>query len=148
MTPTPETRTLAEADPCPFEAVFGDQRLPCLLSRGHEPPHKYTPQPAPETGTARIRWQDKPPVSGDVYLLASNGYVGTSKEPAFKIYRPDELHDNWLLSVRLTAGAKFAYADTPDKLKAEAEQWLDRFVSSLGASFGDAYEFPDGPPIE
>ena len=30
-------------DPCPVEAVFPDERLPCLLDRGHEPPHKLHP---------------------------------------------------------------------------------------------------------
>ena len=38
-------------DPCPIEAVFGpDGRHPCLLSRGHEPPHQYTPQPCEQCG--------------------------------------------------------------------------------------------------
>jgi hypothetical protein len=83
----------------------------------------------------RIRWEDEPPASGDVYLIASTGYIGTVKEPAFKIYTPDELHDNWLLSVRLLAGGQFFRADDRAILKAEAERWLRVFVSSLGAVF-------------
>jgi hypothetical protein len=37
--------------PCPVEAVFGPgDRVPCLLERGHEPPHKYTPDPCGTCG--------------------------------------------------------------------------------------------------
>lgn len=35
---------------CPVEAVFPDQRLPCLLTRGHEPPHRFTPEPCGQCG--------------------------------------------------------------------------------------------------
>ena len=45
--PTPEWTVTSSpgedsttSDPCPVEAVFPDQSIPCLLSRGHEPPHK------------------------------------------------------------------------------------------------------------
>jgi hypothetical protein len=31
----------AEAGDCPGEAVFGDGRVPCVLPKGHAPPHKY-----------------------------------------------------------------------------------------------------------
>ena len=44
------TMSTPDRDPCPVEAVFPDERLPCLLDRGHEPPHKYTPAPCPECG--------------------------------------------------------------------------------------------------
>jgi hypothetical protein len=84
---------------------------------------------------ARIRWEDAPPLAGGVYLIASIGYVGTIEEPAFRIYTPDEIHARWLLSIRLTAGSQFRYADGPDQLKAEAERWLAGFISSLGAPF-------------
>ena|ERR1035441_2141192 len=43
---TPE----AADNPCPWEAVFPDQSIPCLLERDHEPPHQYTPEPCPECG--------------------------------------------------------------------------------------------------
>src|SRR5208282_4945803 len=85
----------------------------------------------------RIRWEDKTPGSGDVYNVAHIGHVGTVLGAAFIIYTPDQLHANWLLSVRLIPGSTFLYADSPDELKAEAECWLERFVSSLGASFPD-----------
>ena len=35
---------------CPVEAVFPDDRLPCLLSRGHEGRHQYTPEPCSACG--------------------------------------------------------------------------------------------------
>lgn len=83
----------------------------------------------------RIRWDDKTPGNGDVYNVAHIGHVGTVEEAGFIIYTPDDLHADWLLSVRLIPGGTFLYADTPDELKAEAERWLAEFVSSLGASF-------------
>src|ERR1017187_5463305 len=135
MTPTPETAV----DPCPVEAVFPDQRIPCILSRGHEPPHKYTPAPAPETGTDRIRWSDDP---ADARHFT--GHVGTVTEPAFKLYGPIDGSDRWLLSIRLKGAVDLVYRDDPDELKDEAERRLERFVSSLGASFPeDEYQFGD-----
>ena len=45
--PTPQ----GISDPCPVEAVFSpDDRVPCILPRGHEPPHQYTPQPCEQCG--------------------------------------------------------------------------------------------------
>ena len=35
---------------CPVVVVFPDQRLPCLLNRGHEEPHQYTPEPCGQCG--------------------------------------------------------------------------------------------------
>ena len=69
------------------------------------------------TETTRIRWQDKTPSNRDVYNIAHIGYVGTIDEAAFIIYTPDELHADWLLSVRLTPGSQFLYADSADKLR-------------------------------
>ena len=38
-------------DPCPVEAVFGpDDRIPCLLGRGHEGSHQYTPETCSQCG--------------------------------------------------------------------------------------------------
>ena len=52
-----EMRAEAERDaaepppaPCPVEAVFPDDRVPCILWRGHEGPHQYTPQPCSQCG--------------------------------------------------------------------------------------------------
>ena len=100
------------------------------------------------TGTDRIRWYDKTPGNGDVYNVASIGYVGTIEESAFIIYTPDELHADWLLSVRLIPGSMFLYADSADALKAGAEKWLSGFVASLGAIFpeGECHECGFRPP--
>ena len=93
--------------------------------------------PIPAQGAGRIRWHDHTS-SSIIYAIAWTGYVGTIEEPAFKIYRPDELHARWLLSVRFaTAGCEFFYADSDDELKERAERWLEEFVSSLGAVFPD-----------
>lgn len=92
--------------------------------------------------TARIRWDDEAPRDGDVYIVAHIGYAGTIQEPAFMIYTPDEMHAEWLLSARLVPGSQFFYADTPEDLKAEAERWLEQFVSSLGAVFPDEPKRP------
>ena len=83
--------------------------------------------------TTRIRWRDKTPPYSD--NIAHVGYVGNIKKSTFIIYAPDELHDDWLLSVRLIPGSQFFYADSADAVKAKAERWLAVFVSSLGASF-------------
>ena len=85
----------------------------------------------------RIRWDDKTPGNGDVSHVACIGYAGTVEEAAFIIYTPDVMHADWLLSVRLTPGSTFLYAGSPDELKAEAERWLEEFVTSLGAVFPD-----------
>jgi len=99
--------------------------------------------------TNRIRWHDETPGNGDVYNVAHIGHVGTVEGAAFIIYTPDQLHANWLLSFRLIPGSTFLYADSPKDLKAEAERWLEEFVSSLGASFPVTYEFEeDDEPIE
>lgn len=89
------------------------------------------------TETTRIRWEDKTPASGDVYNVASIGYVGTVEESAFIIYTPDEAHAGWLLSVRLTPGSRFFYGASQDELKDRAERWLEEFTASLGAVFLD-----------
>jgi len=78
----------------------------------------------------RIRWE--PNGDGDILM----GYIGTRPGVAFRIYAPSHRDCRWLLSVRLIEGGKFIYDDGPDDLKAEAERWLEEFVSSLGASFG------------
>ncbi len=46
-TPTPQ----GISTECPVEAVFSpDDRVPCILPRGHEGPHEYTPQPCGQCG--------------------------------------------------------------------------------------------------
>lgn len=86
------------------------------------------------TETNRIRWDDGPEPA-----VVWSGYVGTLLTPAFKIYGPDERAHNWLLAVQFgPEGSLFFYADDPDESKAQAERWLEEFISSLGAVFPDA----------
>jgi len=84
--------------------------------------------------TEHIRWQDDQPYGGIRGSLI--GYaVGLTAE-AFRIYPPSSHTPRWTLSsyYPIALGER-RYADDPDELKAEAETWLERFVSSLGAVF-------------
>jgi hypothetical protein len=89
------------------------------------------------TETKHVRWEDNG-------YGGQCGYVGTMKPWAFQIWRPDpESEHSRLDSVLPGQFARCAWSDGTD-LKAEAEEWLEEFVSSLGAVFPeDAYEFPD-----
>jgi hypothetical protein len=64
LLPTPEWTVTSSpgegGDPCPVEAVFPDQSIPCLLSRGHEPPHEYTPDPCPVCNGTGTVWSPDP----------------------------------------------------------------------------------------
>ena len=101
------------------------------------------------TRTKRIRWHDE---DGSRDFAALTGYIGTVDVPQFKIYEPDdrggEHGAEWLLTSRLPGQDSARYADDPDKLKAEAERWLERFVQSLGAIFpeGECPECGFRPP--
>lgn len=111
-----------------------------------------TPTPAP-----RIRWE---PVDGTI--ASWFGFVGSVQPPPFQVLHPvseaDDGHLNeWALCVTFIGGEVARYASTRDpekavaELKAEAEHWLEEFVSSLGAIFpAPAFEFPDdeGEPLE
>jgi hypothetical protein len=87
----------------------------------------------------RIRWHDEP-VNGE-----SMGSVGTLDPAVFRIWAPEEEGGEWLLTAAALPGeaGKRRYGASPDDLKAEAERWLEEFVSSLGAVFppvpGDAF---------
>ena len=78
--------------------------------------------------TDRIRWE--PTKNGGF-----EGYVGTLEPSAFTIwkYRSDVAW--WTLTGNLGAMRECPHGDDPEALKAEAERWLERFVSSLGAVF-------------
>ena len=78
--------------------------------------------------TERIRWE--PTRNGGF-----EGYVGTLEPSAFTIwkYRSDVAW--WTLTGNLGAMRECPHGDDPEALKAEAERWLERFVSSLGAVF-------------
>ncbi|HLJ99532.1 MAG TPA: hypothetical protein VKU39_06445 [Streptosporangiaceae bacterium] len=81
--------------------------------------------------TARIRWEATP-------LGSPAGHVGTIDGSLFSIWIPPQASGEWVLTSELpgTEG-KRCYGDEPEALKAEAERWLEEFVSSLGASFGE-----------
>ena len=102
-----------------------------------------TPTTPTDTGTGRatgrIRWERND--DGSHVTPAYEGYVGTIGEPLFFIFEPDDRDPWWILTSSLPGlpGAgraeRRAHGGDPDKLKAEAEQWLERFVASLGAIF-------------
>ena len=76
----------------------------------------------------RIRWEP---------LLGGNfdGYVGTVTSPMFEVHLTSGRGaiQPWALRSDLLEG--YSTATHPDELKAEAERWLEEFVSSLGAVF-------------
>jgi len=81
------------------------------------------------TETTRIRWE--PTQYG-----GWTGHVGTLEPWAYQIWKPGDETPEW----RLTSALFGQYGrrvdnDNPGALKAEAERWLEEFVSSLGASF-------------
>ncbi len=93
------------------------------------------------TGTGRIRWE------GDGHGGFA-GYVGTLEPWAFQLWQSPCDTGNYVLGdwVRLAAfpradGTRSVSGKDPDVLKAEAERWLEEFVTSLGAVF------PAEPPM-
>lgn len=89
---------------------------------------KRTEERPAMTETTRIWWG-----SGDGASLI--GRVGTLEENAFLIVPPGIASEWALLSSLPGIDRKRGHADDPDTLKAEAERWLEEFVSSLGAIF-------------
>jgi len=79
--------------------------------------------------TTRIRWEED--AEADEFI----GYIGTL--PAYMFLICDDGEPEWLLTSRLPddEGERCWRAPHPDQLKAEAERWLEEFVSSLGAVF-------------
>ncbi|SRR6266705_3184988 len=90
--------------------------------------------------TERIRWEDE---DGSREFAVMTGHIGTIDIPLFKIYEPDERGgghaEDWLLTCSLPAQDRTRYGDDPDELKAEAERWLEEFISPLGAIFPEQY---------
>jgi|SRR5579859_3407133 len=76
----------------------------------------------------RIRWE---PVEGGM-----DGYVGAVVPPPFTIHCANLSYADWMLTAELPGDA--VSGNDLDELKAEAERWLERFVSSLGAIFPEA----------
>lgn len=91
----------------------------------------------------RIRWEDFP--AGQ-----AAGYVGTLNPAVFRIWEPENDDGEWMLTAAALPGAagEQRYGSSPDELKAEAERWLEEFVSSLGAVFpeGECPECGFRPP--
>ena len=95
-------------------------------------------EPAGVTMAERIRWQADALGSGE-----ADGFVGIIESSAFAIWKPPQAGGEWVLTSNLPGQENDRSFDAnPDKLKlkAEAERWLERFVSSLGASFEDPAE--------
>lgn len=100
---------------------------------------------------ARIRWER---IDGTV--TSWFGYVGSHRAPVFQILHPvaskpdarTQFH-KWALAATF-AQDEVRYPETAEgaqaALKAEAEDWLAEFVSSLGAVFPGGH--PDGNAIE
>jgi hypothetical protein len=88
---------------------------------------------------ARIRWEDEPPG----YAVAIDGFTGPSawNWRTFRIWHPDPRVDpRPFLTSDLPGQARKQQHGTMEELKAEAERWLEEFVSSLGAVFPKAAE--------
>lgn len=82
--------------------------------------------------TSRIRWHDEQPGTS----LACKGYVGTHGGAVFKIYRPDDKCRNWMGAFQLAiSDDRYFHGGTLADAKEQAERWLERFVSYLGAPF-------------
>jgi len=94
----------------------------------------------------RIRWED-----GGSEMIALCGHVGGLSATVFRILRPWSTFEHWAVSCTLAGSGPVRRGNGPEELKAQAERWLEEFVSSLGASFpGDPFEFDDddGEPLE
>lgn len=85
------------------------------------------------TEIKRIRWE--PTECG-----GWTGHVGTRPETdwLFQIWSAAAVGGDWQLDSTLPGRfGQFSRADAPATLKAEAERWLEEFISSLGAIFPD-----------
>ena len=83
--------------------------------------------------TERIRWE--PTKYG-----GWTGHVGTARDWLFQVWLADTAAAGWQLDSTLPGqfGSGWHRCDNdPDTLKAEAERWLEEFVSSLGVTFVD-----------
>ncbi len=76
----------------------------------------------------RIRWE--PTQYGGF-----TGHVGTLETWVFQIYRPVLASQGWVLTATFPGALNDVRPGTADELKAEAERWLEEFVSSIGASY-------------
>ena len=82
--------------------------------------------------TERIRWIDSPDTSTTAFI----GWTGSIHESQFAIYKPDHDGGDYILASQLPGlDEKRSCSSDVGRLKAEAERWLEEFVSSLGAVF-------------
>lgn len=78
--------------------------------------------------TARILWNDGDEITG------STGVLGPLTFRIIRVY----MEAKWMLLAHgLGMDSRQARNDDREELKAEAERWLEEFVSSLGAVFAD-----------
>jgi hypothetical protein len=85
----------------------------------------------------RIRWHEE---DYESFI----GYIGNFEPWAYQVWKSGE---DWSLMSQLPGDIGRAKRGSLDELKAEAERWLEEFVSSLGAIFpedkiGDEEEKP------
>jgi hypothetical protein len=87
------------------------------------------------TGTARIRWYE----DGALQVWSGFGHAGQAGAQLFTIAAPLPGSDSgYLLMSRLPGMEDFGCSRPRlEDAQAEAERWLEEFVSSLGASFRD-----------
>ena len=84
--------------------------------------------------TERIRWEPDGP---DGFT----GYAGTGEARLFEVWQTPcdgggYAIGEWLLTTQLPVIRNHTpHSRNPDELKAEAERWLEEFISSLGAIF-------------
>ena len=78
--------------------------------------------------TPRIRW-------AEIEHGSVAGYVGILDGPVFKLQGPVLAGQRCVLTAKLPGWLDEIAGGTVDELKAEAERWLEEFVSSLGAIF-------------
>jgi hypothetical protein len=91
--------------------------------------------------SGRIHWQDEEATGNTI------GRVGSGGSYLFCIWQANAGAGKWRLTSTLPGQDEWhLYRDDPGVLKAEAEKWLERFVSSLGAVFPGGH--PEGNAIE
>ncbi len=71
-----------------------------------------------------------------------HGYIGSLESWEFELLRlyadyGEHVIGSWILTAPLMRDRRPVSGPDPEELKAEAERWLEEFVSSLGAVFPD-----------
>lgn len=93
----------------------------------------------------RIRWEDAPSFDPADYL----GCAGTADAVMFRIFNHEPLRNEWVLTTDLPGMQQARHfaegSSAPAELKGVAEEWLNRFIASLGAVFPDEHIDPDCP---